>query len=164
MYCAFCDNPKQIKGQIINHRYTESGLDNITLQGVIEHRCDQCGEVYYNYGNVEQLNNAIADILLAKKGLLTPKEIVFLRKKIGYNAAYFAKVLGYKASTISRLENGKQAITETFDHHVRQAVFNKMPDRDYDLHDRILNPRPMPSQINLKLTRSAWKFIPSPAI
>lgn len=139
MFCTSCDHDKELKGRKIKRKYDISGLDNIVLDGVIEYRCPKCTEVYFSYGNILQLNKLIAHILLTKNGLLTGKEIRFLRTNIGYNGAYFAKVLGIDHTYLSRIENGKVKHSPSLDKHVREAVFNKTADRNYDLHDAILN-------------------------
>ncbi|MBI4406085.1 MAG: hypothetical protein HY537_18140, partial [Deltaproteobacteria bacterium] len=45
----------------------------------------------------------------------------------------------YEKETIYRIEGGSQPITESYDRLVRFLVASKLPDRDYDLHDLILN-------------------------
>lgn len=141
MRCSYCENKKELKKSKTNYRYKEAGLDNIVLKGITVVRCDNCGEEYYNFGDIEQLHDKIAEILLTKAGLLTGKEIRFLRKHIGYSGAMFARLTGYTSETISRLENGQQKVTKSFDRMLRFVVISKLPkkDRCYDLHDIILN-------------------------
>jgi putative zinc finger/helix-turn-helix YgiT family protein len=123
----------------VTRKYEEGGLDNVTLKGVQEFRCAKCGEVYYNYGNIEQLHQLIAAHLVRKKDLLTGKEIRFLRKHMGYSSTVLAKLVGQELETISRIENEKSKVTALFDHYVRALVIQKGHDRNYDLHDHILN-------------------------
>lgn len=138
MTCSMCDNKKPLKRETITHKYKECGLSNVTLVGVEHYRCEQCGEEYFGFGNMEKLHEAIAHVLLRKKDLLTGAEVRFLRKHLGYSGTLFAKLIGYDDSTLSRLENGAQPITRTFDHLIRFTVASKLPDRNYDLHDMIL--------------------------
>ena len=133
-----CDNKNPLKSVKITHKYKECGLDNVTLIGIEHFRCDQCGEEYFGYGNIEKLHQAIADILLRKKDLLVGAEVRFLRKHLGYSGTMFAKLIGYDDASLSRLENGGQPVTRTFDHLVRFSVASKAPDRNYDLHDLLL--------------------------
>jgi putative zinc finger/helix-turn-helix YgiT family protein len=135
MKCAMCDNPSLLKRRSVTVKYKESGLDNVTLHGVEYFKCDRCGEEYFGYGDIEKLHQLIAGLLIQKKGLLTGKEIRFLRTYLGYSGALFAKFTGYAPESISRMENGKQDILKAFDRLVRSLVANKLPDRDYDLHD-----------------------------
>jgi putative zinc finger/helix-turn-helix YgiT family protein len=140
MKCSSCQNKKELKKLNINYKYKDCGLDNVVLLGVSVARCDVCGEEYYNFGDIEKLHNKIAEILLTKSELLTGKEIRFLRKNIGYSGAMFAHLIAYSHESLSRIENGAQKVTESFDRLVRFAVSDKLPkSRNYDLHNLILN-------------------------
>lgn len=134
-----CDNKKPLKKTRITHTYKESGLDNVTLVGVDFHRCDKCGEEYYGFGNMEKLNEAISYVLLRKRDFLTGPDVIFLRKHLGYSGTMFARIIGYDDSTLTKLERGAQPITKAFDRLIRFTVASKLPDRNYDLHDQILN-------------------------
>ena len=139
MKCLNCENKKDIKKIVTNYKYKESGLNNVILQGVTFFKCEECNEEYYNFGDIEQLHNKIAEILLKKSDLLTAKEIRFLRKNVGYSGMMFAHLIGYSHEYLSRIENAKTEITESFDRLVRFAIATKScKDRAYDLHDLIL--------------------------
>lgn len=161
MYCTNCSNKKPLKlKKLAAYSYTDSGLENITLNGVMECRCPNCGEVSRSFGNIDQLNSAIIDILLAKKDLLSGKEIRFLRSSIGYSGKYFSEVLGVKPETLSRIETQKNRVTISLDRHIRSAVFNKVPNRNYDLHDRIIsNPIDVKGKIRLAVSRNTWRYV-----
>ena len=154
-----CTNRKPLKKVKIVHKYKECGLDNVILVGVERYHCDQCGEDYFGFSNMQQLHDVIARILLQKRGLLSGKEVRFLRKHLGYSGAMFGKLIGYEHETISRIETGAQPVTMAFDRLVRFSVAAKMPDRDYDLHDQILNKTGMKiGNIKLETNRSGnWK-------
>lgn len=143
MNCAMCNNPKKLKKRRVGMWYKQSGLDNIRLEGVIEYRCDQCGEVYHSFGNMDQLHKLISQRLIGKKGNLTGAEVRFLRVALGYNSAMFAKLVGITASHLSRIEGKKQdpVSSDQLDHAIRFLVASKKaePDRDYDLHDQLIN-------------------------
>jgi putative zinc finger/helix-turn-helix YgiT family protein len=157
MYCASCENKKPIKGKKIVKNYSESGLKNVVLDGVLEYRCPRCGEVSYSYGDVIQLHQMIANALLTKSGQLSGSEIKFLRSHIGYSGAFFAEVLGIDAATLSRIENNRQLAGNSLDKHIREAVFNKEPDRNYDLHDAIINnPTKIQKEIRFKAKAASW--------
>ena len=158
MYCTNCDYSKALKPRTLTeYRYSESGLDNIVLlDGVTECECPKCHETYLSFGDAVALHALIAETLITKDGLLTGQEIRFLRTHVGYSGAYFAKVMGYKPETISRIENSKQAVTVTFDRHVRTTVGNKVADRDYDLHEKILNPPTKSKTMKMRMKKSKW--------
>ncbi len=138
MQCPSCDSKKQMKSEVIVHKFKESGLDNIILNGVKQYRCSQCGEVLFDFGDVNQLNGIIANTLLRKKELLTGQEIRFLRTHIGYSSEMFARILGLDKTSLSRIENSRSKVSTQVNMGVRYAVAGKMANRDYDLHDLIL--------------------------
>jgi putative transcriptional regulator len=138
MQCPSCDSKKQMKSEVIVHKFKESGLDNIILNGVRQYRCSQCGEVLFDFGDINQLNTLIADTLLRKKDLLTGQEIRFLRTHIGYSSEMFARILGLDKTSLSRIENNRSKISNQVNMAVRLAVAGKMIDRNYDFHDLII--------------------------
>lgn len=138
MQCPSCDSKKPMKSEVIVHKFKESGLDNVILNGVKQYRCSQCGEVLFDFGDVNQLNRVIADTLLRKKELLTGQEIRFLRTHIGYSSEMFARILGLDKTSLSRIENNRSKVSTQVNMAVRFAVAGKMADRDYDFHDLIV--------------------------
>jgi len=124
-----------MKSEVIVHRFKESGLDHVVLHGVRRHHCSNCGEVVFDYGNINQLNLLLADTLLRKKDLLTGPEIRFLRTYVGYSSEMFARIIGLDKTSLSRIENGRSKISNQVNMTVRLGVAGKMADRDYDLHD-----------------------------
>lgn len=138
MECPSCSSKKAMRPEVVTHKFKESGLDNVTLSGVKSYRCNDCGEVVYDFGNINQLNQLIAEALLRKKGHLTGKEIRYLRSYVGYSSEMFAKMLGYDKTSWSRIENERSNISNQVNMAVRWAVAGKLADRDYDVHDLIL--------------------------
>ncbi len=159
MKCTMCENPKPLKKERITIKYKECGLDNVTLIGITYYKCHQCGEEYFSYGNIEDLHKIIAQVLLRKSGLLTGKEVRFLRKQLGYSGQMFAKLIGYEHETLSRLENAKQPITPAFDRVIRFSVAERIHDRNYDLHEAILKGGEKFRRIELTSTSHGdWKL------
>lgn len=135
MKCVMCDSKKDLKKTAITMKYKACGLDNVTLHGVDYHKCNQCGEEYYGFGDQEQLHSLIAQALISKKSVLKDKELRFLRTFLGLSSAMFAARVDVSKETISRFENGSRPISKTFDILVKSLVANKLPNRDYDFHD-----------------------------
>lgn len=157
MKCVICENPKSLKKKRITKKYTECGLDNVVLRSVECHKCDVCGEEYFGFNNMDQLHAEIARALIAKKGLLIGHEIRFLRTYLGYAGAVFAKLIGYRHETLSRIENHKQSSTKTLDILVRSLVANKLPDRNYKLHDMWLRESGESfKRIELRAQKDGW--------
>jgi putative transcriptional regulator len=138
MLCPTCESKKPMKAEVITHRFKESGLDHVILHGVKQYSCGVCGEVVFEYGNINQLNMLIADTLLRKNGNLTGKEIRFLRTHVGYSGEMFARMIGLKDKTsLSRIETGRSKVSDQVNMAVRFAVAGKLADRDYDMHNLI---------------------------
>jgi putative zinc finger/helix-turn-helix YgiT family protein len=139
MRCTNCPSNDEMKSTRITHKYDVSGLDNVILRGVSFCRCKHCGESYYDYGDIDQLNNVIARVLIKKKGILNGQEIKFLRKRLGLSGAEFARRVQIASETLSRYENDQTKASAVFDMMIRALAATRLPDRDYDLHDELLN-------------------------
>jgi putative zinc finger/helix-turn-helix YgiT family protein len=116
MKCPNCSN--KMERSAGDHKYRESGLDNILLQGIELFSCS-CGEKLVSIPCVPELHTFIGKNLLRKSSTLSGKEIRFLRKNIGLSAKLFAEKLGIDKATVSRWEHGKQIPTRAHDHFIR---------------------------------------------
>jgi putative zinc finger/helix-turn-helix YgiT family protein len=144
----------------ITHKYKECGLDNVVLIGVTLFRCVDCGEECFDFGDIVALHEVIAEILIMKKDLLTGKEIRFLRKRLGLSNTVFAeKILGCSYETLSRIENGKQSVTEQMDHFVRFIASNRIDCQKNSLIEMLVNGSLRSiKRIELQKTKSGvWK-------
>lgn len=116
MNCPTCHQTgKTHKGK---YHYTESGLQNLWLEGVEVFKCD-CGEKFAFIPRIQELHNLIGKILLEKEDQLSGREIRFLRKHMGLKAKDFAKELGVGNVTVSRWENGESSPSESIDRFIR---------------------------------------------
>lgn len=162
MECAHCESNKKLKEKTLKkYRYKECGLDNVTLSGIKEFSCSACGEIYHNFGNVEELHELIAYHLIQKNSVLSGKELKFLRKYLGYSGAVFSKLVGYESEHLSRLENGKATVQEVFDRLVRLLVSQKIPDREYDMQDLFLEGKLMKIEwleFSISPQKNRWHF------
>jgi putative zinc finger/helix-turn-helix YgiT family protein len=157
MKCVMCENQKKLKSRDVTVKYKESGLDNVTIHNVQKFVCDVCGEEYLSFGDADKLHQLIAHILVRKKDLLSGKEVRFLRSYLGYSTKVFSRLSRYDASTISRIENDKQQVSPQFDVLIRSLVANKLPDRDYRLHDLWINKSgDSAKRIELSAAKKGW--------
>ncbi len=160
MRCIECENPNILKSKKITLKYKDCGLDNVTLHGVECFKCNKCGEEYLSYGDQEKLHTLIAEVLIRKKENLTGEEIRFLRTYLGYSGIYFARLTGYTQETISRFENNKKEVVLSFDRLVRSLVANKLPDRNYDLHEMWLNEKGTTfKRIEVNARKDGWHLL-----
>jgi len=106
------------------YHYDESGLD-VVLYGITQFQCEDCGEDYVSLPNVERLHRAIGGFICSqRKALLTPAEIIFLRKDLHLKSKELAALLGVRPETVSRWERGKESIGETQDRLLRSIYMN----------------------------------------
>lgn len=112
--------PAQKQENLVEHLATEedpfhfvdSGLDNVYLVG-IKYFTSPDGRVVAEIPALKQLMKLIAHDLVKSPLDLTGPEIKFLRKRLGQKATEYCKYLGVEPETLSRIENGKQAISTT---------------------------------------------------
>jgi DNA-binding transcriptional regulator YiaG len=112
-----------MEGRRENYRYTECGLDSVTLVDVIVFHC-KCGAIVPEIPAVARLHEAIAITLLRKDSLLSGEEIRFLRKMAEYSATKLAAVMGVTKEVMSRWENNKQNIGKESDRFLRFVCFD----------------------------------------
>jgi len=90
--------------------FVDSGLDYIYLIG-IRYFVDAEGNTTAQIPAVKQLMQLIARDIVLSPLELTGKEIRFLRKRLGKKGTEYCAYLGFSPETLSRIENGKQAIS-----------------------------------------------------
>jgi putative zinc finger/helix-turn-helix YgiT family protein len=131
MLCMVCG--AEMKTGLENFRYDACGLPGVTLIGVEVSRCPQCGEYEVAIPQIEDLHKAIARALIRKTNRLTPAEIRYLRKYLGWSGADFAKHMGTTPETVSRWENGTDRMGPQADRLLRLMVVTRDPVSDYSL-------------------------------
>lgn len=138
MQCPVCDSANDMKMELVNRTYDAGGLPHVTLQGVRQYTCPDCGEVSYNYGNIEELHKKLVMCFYNKPARLTGQEIVFIRKYLGYSQKMFAMKSDMSVEHLSRIETGKQPVTKLFDGFIRLILITEDPCKDYEAHDKAL--------------------------
>jgi len=101
------------------YHYTESGLDYVWLIGILQYRCEKCGESSVEIPRINRLHLLIGSTIVRKKELLTGSEVRFLRKEIDMKSKDIAAALSIEPETYSRWENGKQAVAAYHDKSLR---------------------------------------------
>ena len=129
MKCMICGEAMYTKRE--NYQYTASGLPHVTLQQVEVSRCPHCGETEVTIPHIEALHRAIATELVRKPARLTPEEIRFLRKHLGWSGTDFAAHMGVTPEIVSRWEHGTTPMGSTADRLLRLLVITQVPVQDY---------------------------------
>lgn len=74
------------------------------VSGVV-YTCPNCNERYEGYSRVEELSKTVSHHIARREERLTPLELRFLRKYLGYSGRDFAVFLGVAEETVSRWES-----------------------------------------------------------
>ena len=117
------------------YRYKGAGLPNVMLSGVEVRECPSCGEREVVIPRIEELHRVIAGAIITKRPRLTGDEVRFLRKVLGLSGVDFAARVGVDPATVSRWENGHDAIGPQADRLLRLMVAVTPPKTDYALED-----------------------------
>ena len=141
MKCVHCGSVT--KSTRSAHRYTESGLSNVTLLNVELRNCSACGEREVVISRIEELHRLIARTLATSKARLNQEQIRYLRKWIGWSSADFALMMGVRPETVSRWEgNGAgYQMPPTAERLLRMMVANQEPVTKYPIDLFKLQPR-----------------------
>jgi putative transcriptional regulator len=105
------------------YHYKESGLDNIYLVNGFEITKTRSGDEEIFIHDIHGLHRAIGMILISKRGLLSGKEIKFIRSTLDLSQTTLAKILGCSYQTVLLWEKEKGFISKTADHLLRAIFF-----------------------------------------
>jgi putative zinc finger/helix-turn-helix YgiT family protein len=134
--CIRC-KASAVEVRVENYRYDASGLPNVTLQGIEVRHCAECGEREALIPAVSSLHRVLAMALATKQERLTPQEIKFLRKYLGFSSGDFASKLGVDKSTVSRYESvdEPQTMARPVERLLRLMVMVEKPVEKYPLEE-----------------------------
>lgn len=132
--CYECGHTMQ--GRKGAYKYTECGLDSVTLKGILVYHCPNCNAVVPEIPAAGVLHRVIAMRILKKRNQLTGPEIRFLRKLCGYSVNDFGALLGSNKHVISRFE--KEGCGEQNDRLIRMLVLADFARELANQPDRIL--------------------------
>ena len=117
MKCMECTEIEMVESRE-NHRYQESGLPNVVLRDVLVRRCPRCGIHTVSIQRLTDLHRALALALIQRRERLTPIEVRFLRKSLGWSGADFARKFHVRPEQVSRWESGSR--------HVHMSISNEL--------------------------------------
>jgi putative zinc finger/helix-turn-helix YgiT family protein len=156
MKCPQCGH--QMKTARENYMYKESGLPNVTLVGIEVSRCPSCGEREAVIPGIEQLHRVLATTIALKAPGLTPAEIRFLRKSLGWSGGEFAAHMGVSAETVSRWENGSATMGSSAERLLRLATLTREPAGHYPLEvlKEMARTEPAAQRLQVRVERGRW--------
>jgi putative zinc finger/helix-turn-helix YgiT family protein len=141
MTCVQCGAPlKSTRGA---HRYTESGLSNVTLTNVELRLCASCGEREVVIPRIEELHRVLARAIATESKDLLPEHVRFLRKWLGFSSTDFALVMGVRPETVARWEKKDTTapISPTAARLLRLMVASQEPATKYPIDFLKLQPK-----------------------
>lgn len=111
--------------KMVQYRYTESGLDNVIIEG-IDFLVDDAGEECISIPNVNGLHRAIAHGIVRKHSGMTGRELRFLRSEMGMTQAQLAAMVHREPLAISRWERGEHDIDSNAEALIRIAATERL--------------------------------------
>ena len=99
--------------------------------------CAECGFGSVAIPKLARLHEALAVSLSKATHQLSPGEIRFLRKYLGWSGQDFARHFGVSPETVSRWENGKKPMGATAERLLRMSALTLDPVQEYPLPDSI---------------------------
>lgn len=156
MKCPHCKTGEFIEVQE-NYHYRESGLNNVTLVDLKLRKCPDCGNIMPLIPNIEGLHDALARAIVNKDGALSPAEIVFLRKSLGWSGSDFARNMHCDRAQVSKWEHGKVAISKPYDLLLREMVVSGKKISDYHRADLNWKKDVQPHPFRFQLQKKGWK-------
>lgn len=109
----------------MTYRYTESGLDNVFIEGM-EPCIDDHGEKVFHIPNPNDLHKVIATGIVAHPKGMSGKELRFLRTEMGMTQAELAKLVHFDAQTVARWEKGKGTIDGAAEALIRMLAVQRL--------------------------------------
>ena len=91
------------------YHYTECGLDNVLVHGIVP-TIDDDGDEVVTIRNINGLHKAITLAIIGRPGLMTGKELRFLRTEMGMTQAELAKLIHSIPLTVGRWERAETII------------------------------------------------------
>lgn len=107
------------------YHYTESGLDNVMVFGMVP--ClDDDGDQVVTIPNIAGLHRAISKQIVKHAAGISGKELRFLRTEMGMTQAELAKVVHHDAQSVARWEKGECPIAPNAEALIRLLAIQRL--------------------------------------
>jgi DNA-binding transcriptional regulator YiaG len=107
------------------YHYTECGLDNVMIEGMLPCQDDDGDEVI-TIPNIAGLHKAIAEAIVRHKAGMGGKQLRFLRTEMGMTQAELAKVVHHDTQSVGRWERGEHPIEPTAEALIRLLAVERL--------------------------------------
>jgi DNA-binding transcriptional regulator YiaG len=118
-----------------SHQFTESGLLNVTLEGVELVHCGACGVASPIIPRILTIHRLLALAIAKKPHRMNGAELRYLRKYADLTADGLGRLLHVHKSTVSKWENGEDQISHQSDRLIRLTIMALAPDLKDQLPD-----------------------------
>ena len=156
MRCPNCERAELLES-VENYLYRECGLDNVTLTGITVRKCPECGNIMPKIPKIEGLHDCIAHFLINREERLTPPEIVFLRKSLGWSGTDFARNMHCDRAQVSKWEHGKVEMSKPNELLLREMVARGKKIEDYHREGAARKDAGIVRAILLRMDQNRWK-------
>jgi DNA-binding transcriptional regulator YiaG len=107
------------------YRYTESGLDNVMIDGV-NLLADDAGERCMVIPNINGLHKAISHGIVVRRESMSGRELRFIRTEMGMTQAELANMLHREPLAVSRWERAESPIDANAEALVRLYAIQEL--------------------------------------
>jgi DNA-binding transcriptional regulator YiaG len=111
------------------YRYTDCGLDNVTIAGV-RFIIDDSGDEVVSIPNVNGLHKAIAQSIIARKSSMIGAELRFIRTEMGLTQAELAGLVHREPLAVSRWERGESPLDSNAEALIRLHAMENLSIED----------------------------------
>ena len=132
--CYDCGNDETriVRG---SHNFAESGLPNVTLDGVEFVQCVACGASSPVIPRPLLVHRLLALAIARKPHRMTGAELRYLRKYADLTADALGRLIHVHKSTVSKWENGEDQISHQSDRLIRVTIMALAPDLKDEVPD-----------------------------
>jgi len=103
--CASCDSERVRKiRKKFEARYNQTP---VVIESAEMYTCEGCGEEFLTPAQSRELSRRIKDLVREKSGLLSPEQIVVIRKNLGLSQSELENLFGLGEKVVTRWETGR---------------------------------------------------------
>lgn len=124
----------QMKAEVRDHQFVESGLENVWIEGVTALVCPN-GHERLAIPALGQVHRVLAQAIVSKGNRLKGPEVKYLRKHLGLSNQDFARVMGVSVSQASRWASGSDEMGQSAEYLLRVLVHSGIKPESYPLDE-----------------------------
>jgi|SRR5215213_6759772 len=109
MKCDNCNSVTVVQKGATYH-YKECGIDRVYLNNIKIRVCEACGAQSPRIPRISEIHRTLGEAIALQPAPLAGADSRLLRKQLGLKAREWASLIGIDPATLSRWENGEQAI------------------------------------------------------